>query len=206
MSVYRYRIISSKWLFIVSVIVALVIILAVWLLGLGQHHSLFHNSVLSTSLLSIAFFLFISIGLYRGWKLKDELGKITDKISLSTFKPQLFKKKEASRTSSDSYDWFHLLELFDESILVFIAWLVIAAVFVLLILILSGVLWSLILVFAAMLYWIFFRALRMVFKQSGACRGNLNGSLTYALVYTLLYNFWIYAIIFISHYMSGVGT
>jgi hypothetical protein len=42
--------------------------------GVGQHRTLFENSILSTTILSVAFFLFITINLYRGVKLKDDIG------------------------------------------------------------------------------------------------------------------------------------
>jgi hypothetical protein len=62
-------------------------------------------------------------------------------------------------------------------------------------------LWPLILVFIAMLYWIFFRAQRLVFKNANKCKWNLAMSLVYAIAYTTLYNFWIYGIILATHYL-----
>ena len=74
------KIITTKSVFIVTIIVIVLTILSIWLFGLGQHRTIFENSLLSTSILSFVFFLFITIGLYKGIKLKDDLGKITDKI------------------------------------------------------------------------------------------------------------------------------
>ena len=72
---------TSKKVFIVTLIVIVLTIMAVWLFELGQHRTLFQNSLLSTTILSVAFFLFLTISLYKGVKLKDNLGKITDKIN-----------------------------------------------------------------------------------------------------------------------------
>ncbi|GAA4371648.1 hypothetical protein GCM10023186_00290 [Hymenobacter koreensis] len=61
--------------------------------------------------------------------------------------------------------------------------------------------WVVFLVFAAMLYWIFFRALRLVFRHSAECKGQLGKSIRYGLIYTLLYNGWLYSIILLGHYV-----
>lgn len=57
----------------------LLVILSVWISGKNSHQTLFQNSILSTSILAIAFFLFVSISLYRGVGLRDNLGKILTK-------------------------------------------------------------------------------------------------------------------------------
>jgi len=61
--------------------------------------------------------------------------------------------------------------------------------------------WAGMIVFIAMLYWIFFRALRLVFKNSSQCKGNLLKSLGFGIGYTVLYYFWIYGIILGIHYL-----
>jgi len=60
--------------------------------------------------------------------------------------------------------------------------------------------------FAAMLYWIFFRALRLVFKNSKRTKGDLPMSVIYGVFYTFLYNFWIYGILFLVAYFKGAVT
>jgi len=75
-----YTLLETKDLFIISLIVIALTILAVYVWGLGQHHTFFENSIISTTIISIAFFLFITTGLYNGIKLKDNAGKITDKL------------------------------------------------------------------------------------------------------------------------------
>lgn len=180
----RRRWLYTRPLFLNTLFVAIVTMLAVWLLGLGSHRTLFANSLLSVSLLSFFFLLFLVSGLYRGVKLKDNMGKVVDRYKLK--------------------DWHPGIDMGDgcipdgEGIL---AWLAAAVLAILLIWVLSSVLWLLILVFAAMLYWIFFRALRLVFRKGPVCRGNLGRSLLYGLYYTVLYNCWIYGIILGAHYL-----
>jgi hypothetical protein len=67
----------------------------------------------------------------------------------------------------------------------------------------SNVLLIVIATFVGMLYWIFFRALRLVFKNSNKSKGDIIESIRYGLTYTLLYNFWIYGIFILIEYFKG---
>ena len=86
-------------------------------------------------------------------------------------------------------------------ILGILAWVLFSVLLLLFIWLFGAIVWTMILVFAAMLYWIFFRALRLVFKNSNKCKDNLTTSIAYGLGYTALYNFWIYGIILATHYL-----
>ncbi len=55
--------------------------------------------------------------------------------------------------------------------------------------------------FMGMLYWIFFRAIRLVFKNAVRCKGDVLESVKIGLSYTVLYNFWIYGIFLLVHYL-----
>jgi hypothetical protein len=185
---------TTKTTFIISLIVMVLTILGIWLFGIGENRSLFQNSILSTSVLSVAFFLFLMINLYRGVKLKDNLGKITDKID-KKYLPD-FAGTEISGDSIPDVDG----DSVGGVILGIFAWILFSIILVFLLWILGTVLWVSILIFASMLYWIFFRALRFAFKHSKECKGNLALSAGYALVYTILYNSWIFAILYLSNY------
>ena len=71
---------------------------------------------------------------------------------------------------------------------VFLIWLV------------GAVLWTGILIFAAMLYWVFFRALRFVFQNANRCRGRWAASIGYGGGHAGLYTCWVDAIILAAHY------
>jgi hypothetical protein len=73
-----YTIVHSKDIFKISLIVIVLTILAVYFWGLGAHHTFYQNSIISTTVLSCAFFTFVTIGLYNGIKLKDNLGNVVD--------------------------------------------------------------------------------------------------------------------------------
>ncbi len=186
--------ITTRALAWVSMLVVLITVLGIWLLGLGQHRSLFTNSILSTSILSCAFVLFVTIGLYKGVKLKDDVGSFNDKIKGDP-QPNLasaFEFPSSALALTDGLEgiFFGIL-----------AWLLMSILLFAMLWLFGVVGWTLIWVFIAMLYWIFFRALRLVFKNANRCKGRFLMSLGYGIGYTMLYNFWIYGIIIGSHYL-----
>jgi hypothetical protein len=168
-------------------------VLSIWLFGLGQHRTIFQNSILSITILSIGFFFFLTIGLYNGVKLKDDIGKLTDKINPSNL-PDFSHIGEGR-------DFLDVGDGIGGIIISIVIWILVTFLIGLFLWLFGVVLWSGIIVFVAMLYWIFFRALRLVFKNSNKCKGNLATSLSYGFLYTILYNFWFYGIIFGVHYL-----
>jgi hypothetical protein len=188
------KLITTRSVFTVTLIVTVLTVLCIWLFGLGEHRTIYANSILSTSILSFAFFLFLTIGLYKGIKLKDDLGKITDRIEIGRM-PELSGDFELTGEVPD------IGEGIAGVILGILAWILFSILLLMFIWLFSAVVWTMILVFAAMLYWIFFRALRLVFKNSNKCKDKLTRSIAYGLGYTVLYNFWIYGIILATHYL-----
>ena len=59
-----YRLLSAGNVALVSGFVIALTTVAVWLFGLGQHRSLFANSLISTSILFAAFLIFITLGVW----------------------------------------------------------------------------------------------------------------------------------------------
>ena len=193
------KLVSSKSIFTVTIFVAVLTILSIWLFGLGQHRTIFENSILSISILSFAFFLFLTIGLYKGIKLKDDIGKITDKLKTENILNQ-------SSESSDFDSSKTIIPDFDDGegsgiLISILAWISYTIFFIFIFWLFGTILWTGILFFVAMLYWVFFRAVRLILKKSKICRGNLISSCKYAAGHTLLYNFWIYGLIITTHYL-----
>ncbi|MFC0775476.1 hypothetical protein [Terrimonas alba] len=69
------RLVNSKTVFISTLIIIPTLILIVYVTGIKEHRSLYLNSLISTTVLSIVLISFLTTGLYNGWKLKDTLGK-----------------------------------------------------------------------------------------------------------------------------------
>lgn len=186
-------------MFIVSLLVLIITILSVWLFGLGKHRSLYQNSIWSVSILSCFCFLFLFVNLYRGVKLKDTTGNI---------KPEI-KNRFPSLSSSNTIagDLLEFLFNFDGDgfgaiILSILFWLIAGILSIVAVYIIATIFWLNILIFSAMLYWLFFRAVRLVLKHRQTCQGNVFKSAIYSLFYTTLYNFWIVGILLGSHYLT----
>lgn len=187
--------INARTIFISTVLVAVSLTLIIYLTGLKQHRSLYLNSLISTTVLSILFLGLITNGLYYGWKLKDDLGNF-----MSRFDQWKMPEKASMDVSLPDADG--CAESAEGALLGFLAWIIIGLFGAFLFWLLGAVIWAVILVTAGILYWIIFRAFRLIFKHSMKCRGNLKKSFSVALLFTLLYNGWIYAIIFSTHYFN----
>jgi hypothetical protein len=189
----KVNLVNAKSVFIISLLIIAITILTIFFSGLHIHRSIIDNSVISLSILSVSFFLFISCGLYSGIKLKDDIGNLTQHIKFtesSGYLPDFSSKSEGAGTVAEAGGD---LEGIIGAILI---WIVATIIIILLIVFFDTIVWAGIILFLAMLYWIFFRALRLVFKNSIKCRGDLVKSVSYGAGYTILYSAWIYGIIF----------
>jgi hypothetical protein len=186
--------IDSKKIFTISLISIIITILSVWFYGIGKHKTVIENSLISTSILSIAFFLFITISLNNGTKLKDILGKLTDNFDSK----KLNFLKEFNVDGGFGHSMPEIGEGIGGIIMSIVLWILATIIISYLFFALGTIIWLSILVFLGMLYWIFFRALRLIFKKSSECSGNIKRSIFYGFTYTILYNFWIYGIILLT--------
>lgn len=189
-----HTLINSKIIFIITLIIIVLTVISVWFFGLGTHRTVIENSYLSTSILSFSSFLFISIGLYKGIKLKDNVGRVTDQFDSK--KLEKFKGIFGDGVS----DVPEVGEGIAGVLLSIVLWFIAAFVISYLFWFFSAILWITVLVFIAMLYWIFFRALRLILKKSTVCKGDYLNSILYGSSYTILYVFWIYGIILMIQY------
>jgi hypothetical protein len=194
-----YRLVDSRIVFIITLLVITLTIVGVYLWGLGSHHTFFENSFLSTTILSAAFCSFITAGLFHGIKLKDNVGRMTDKIKSEEF-PKMPDISPGGQIVDVGDDFGGMLL---GTVISILLWIVTAVVLAVVLWMFGQLLIISLVVFAAMLYWIFFRALRLVFKNSKRTKGDLPMSVIYGVFYTFLYNFWIYGILFLVAYFKG---
>ncbi len=131
----------------------------------------------------------MSYGLYKGIGITDNFPKFKE-----------FKTGEIIANSGVSPD-LPSIEVGDGigglimSILLWIGMTII--IFVLLVL-LEAFFWVSIFIILAMLYWVFFRALKFVFSKSKDSKGDIGISAIYSLSYTVLYLGWIFGIIYLT--------
>lgn len=196
MKLPRKSFLETKYVFFSTLAIITIVILSVWLSGRGAHRSLFQNSILSTSVLAGGFFLFISLGLYYGLKLKDNVGNILNRERLKKYSDKTPKIDGFEFDPPDAGDGIGGI------ILSIVLWIVFSVLLIFLSYFLGLFFWSAVLFLGAILYWVFFRALRLVFKNSGRCKGNVLKSFGFGLLYSSLYVFWIYGIIFLIKYIN----
>lgn len=186
---------ETKYVFFSTLVIITVVLLSVWLSGKTDHRSLFQNSILSTSVLAGVFFLFISIGLYSGLKLKDNVGNILNKERIQRY------ADKTPKFDGFEFDPPAIGDGIGGVILSVLLWIVISILLIFLSYFFGLFFWSAVLL-GAILYWIFFRALRLVFKNSGKCKGDLLKSFGFGFFYSFLYISWMYGIIFLIKYLN----
>ncbi|PQA97608.1 hypothetical protein SAMN05421796_102299 [Chryseobacterium piscicola] len=188
--------VETKILSLLALGIIILVILCVWVSGFQSHRTLFENSIISTTILGGTFFLFISLGLYFGLKLKENVGELISEEKLK----EIAHKTPLIDTSSVEIP--AIGDGIGGWVLGVILWFVLAILAAFLLYFLGVFLWSATFIFAAMLYWVFFRAIRLVFKNSRQCKGDLFKSITFGLFYSFLYSAWIYGIILILHFLQ----
>ena len=186
--------INSKSLLVISISAVTLTIILVYFLGDGIF---LHNAWISLTIITVAFFLFTSISLYQGIKVKDDIGDVTKNIQ--------FKTKEWSSNIDLSGTDFGGLD--DDGgiigiIVTIILWIVIAIVAVFVLIFLTEVLIAMSIWGFAIFYWVFFRAQRMIFRHSYLTKRNISASLKYSVLYTALYSFWFYAILVAYQFLN----
>ncbi len=172
-----------------SLLVIGITILTVYLTGENYNRTVTSNLYLSLFIIGTALFLFMTYGLYKGIGLTDNFPKFRefktgDIISNSGVSPDL--------PSIDVGDGIGGLLM---SILLWVGMTIL--IFVLLIL-LEAFFWISIFIILAMLYWVFFRALKFVFSKSADTKEDIGISAIYSLSYTVLYLGWIFGIVYLT--------
>ncbi|KQS92644.1 hypothetical protein [Chryseobacterium sp. Leaf394] len=190
--------VETKMLSFLTIGIITLVILCVWISGIHSHRTLFQNSIISTSILAGAFFLFVSLGLYFGLKLKENVGAIVNREKLKSIADKRPKFEGFDGGLPDIGDGDGCAGV----ILSVVLWFFIGLVAVFLLYFLGIFIWATVLILIAMLYWIFFRALRLVFKNSKHCKDDLVKSFGFGIFYSFLYISWIYGIIFLLHFLQ----
>ena len=183
---------KGKSVFIVSLIVIGITILTVYLSGINYNRSLTSNLYWSLSLIATALFLFMTYGLYKGVGLVDDFPKFKN-----------FKRGEFINNTTPTFD-APVVSVGDGIggfILSILLWIGMSILFVILLLLLEAIFWFSLFIILAMLYWVFFRALKFVFSKSKDTKGNLGVSALYSCTYTLLYVGWLFGIVYLTEIM-----
>ena len=185
----KKKYLKGKSVFIVSLFVIGITILTVYLTGENYNRTVTSNLYLSLTIIGTALFLFMTYGLFYGIGLKDNFPKFRE------FKTGEFIANSGTAPDLPSIEVGDGIGGLIMSILLWIGMTIL--IFVLLIL-LEAFFWVSIFIILAMLYWVFFRALRLVFSKSSKTKGDIGISGIYALTYTILYLGWIFGIVYLT--------
>ena len=180
---------KGKSIFIVSLLVIGVTILTVYLTGENYNRTVTANLYLSLSIIGTTLFLFMTYGLYYGIGLKDNFPKFRE-----------FKTGDFIAQSGTTPD-LPSIEVGDGIgglIMSIVLWIVMTILIFVLLILLEAFFWISVFIILAMLYWIFFRALKLVFSKSKDTKGHIVISTIYALTYSVLYLGWIFGIVYFT--------
>jgi hypothetical protein len=187
----KHTYLKGKPVFIVSLLVIGITILTVYLTGENYNRTVTSNLYISLSIIGIALFLFMTYGLFKGIALTDNFPKFRN-----------FKSGEFITSSGQVPDLdFPSIDIGDGIgglIMSILLWIGMTILFVALLFLLDAVFWISIFIILTMLYWVFFRALRLVFSKSPRTKGAIGISAIYSLAYTVIYLGWIFGVVYLT--------
>ncbi|MFD0976989.1 hypothetical protein [Salinimicrobium gaetbulicola] len=181
---------KGKTVFIVSMIVILATFLTVWLTGINYNREITSNLYLSLSIIGVILFLFMTYGLYKGVGLEDDFPKYR-----SFKKGDLFGSTHPGTIETPDTD---VGDGIAGLILSIVLWILVTIAMIILLILLEAIFWFSLFIIIMMLYWVFFRALKLVFSKSDKTFGDIFSSISYSLTYTILYLGWIYGIVYLT--------
>ncbi len=179
---------KGKSVFIISLIVIGITILTVYLSGINYNRSLTSNLYLSLGIIGTCLFIFMTYGLYQGKGLVDNFPKYGK-----------FKTREILPESDNLPDIpnFEFGDGLEGILISIVLWIAVSIIFVFSLIMLEAVFLFSTFAILTMLYWVFFRALKLVFSKVSVTKGNLGLSTIYSLAYTILFTGWLFGITFL---------
>lgn len=180
---------KGKSVFIVSLLVIGITILTVYLTGINYNRSITSSFYLSLAIIALSLFLFMTYGLYTGIGLIDNFPKF-----------RRFKTGHliGNNSATPTIELPSVGDGIGGLIISILLWIGMSVLVVVLLIILEAIFWFSLFIILAMLYWVFFRALKLVFNKSKDTKGDIRISAVYALSYTLLYVGWIFGIVYLT--------
>ena len=180
-------ILKGKVIFITAILTTALTTLIIHITGLEVNRPLGSNLFLSLGIISIVLFLFLTITLFKGTKLINDYPKFKS-YEIGT----IMQSPELPDIGLD------VGEGPGGIILSIILWVAMAVLLVLLVIFFEAIVWMSVFVLFAAIYWVFIRALRLVYYKGRKAQGDFKASIFIALIYTLLYSGWLYGIALIA--------
>lgn len=190
----RYPLWSAKAILLISLPVAIITLLLVSLLS---NRSFLTELEITLGIVSFGLFIFLAFGLYRGVRLEKPIQADLDTPSFAAFDPALsfVPVLDAPKLNVDIPNLGDAGDDIVGCLVSILLWIAISIVLVIAFWLLAQLVAFVLPWILLALYWVFYRALRVVFAKSRTCRGKLGLSLGYSLLYTLLYVGWMFVIL-----------
>ncbi|WP_046743147.1 hypothetical protein [Kordia zhangzhouensis] len=180
---------KGRSVFIVSLMVIGVTAITVYLTGSEYNRSITGNFFISLGIISVILFSFLTYGLYKGIEIEDNFPKL---------KGFSFKSRISSHLSLNDLPEVQIGDGIGGLIVSVVLWILISIAFIILLLVLETILWFSLAIILAMLYWVFFRAMRLVFSKAYVTENDLGMAAIYAFSYTFMYIAWIFGVVYIT--------
>jgi len=209
----RYPIWSARAIALISIpVVVSITVLVFWI----SYSPAYVELQITLQVIAAVLFAFLTLGLYRGVRLKRphreplSFTPLSQSAGASGAQPSRGDLLEfAARFMAEMRPPHIDLDVGDAAggaddllgcLVSIVVWIVASIVLAFLLWLLAQVLWATLFVLIAALYWLFYRALRIVFARSRLCQGRLLLSLRYALVYTMLYTGWMFGLLWLGRF------
>ncbi len=180
---------KGKSVFIVSLIVVGITIATVYFTGIHYHRSVTSNLYWSLIGITCSLLIFLTYGLYKGLAIEDNFPTLEEARADSNF---------LDGSLLDAVPGSDIIGEMENPLYGILAWIGVTLLFIVLFIFLEVIFWFSIFLLLAMLYWVYFRALRLVFSISHKTRGDFGNAFIYALGYTTLYTGWIFGIVYVA--------
>ena len=185
---------KGKSIFIVSLLVIVVTVLTIYLTGINYNRSLTTNLYASLAIIGTALFLFMTYGLYKGVDVVDDFPNYRNFKSGEFYSGDL--PLDVEMPDADVGDGCEGI------VVAILMWIAMTILLFVLLIIFEVVFWVSLFVILMMLYWVFFRALKLVFSKSKDTQGDIWFSVLHAYSYTALYVGWIFGVVYLSEVFS----
>lgn len=177
-----------------------VVLVTLALVALVSRSSFLRELEITLGIVAAGLFIFLAVGLYRGVRLEEPVVEDPHKpfgsegfdvgsaVGLATALPAPDLKLDIADMGDSGNDLVGCL-------VSIVLWIVIAIVLAVLFWVLVQALAFVLPWVLLALYWLFYRALKVVFEKTAVTRGKLAPSLGYALLFTLLYTGWLFLLL-----------
>ena len=176
-------ILNGKTIFLIALVAVVLTLLTVYLTGINYNRSITANLYISLGLISTSLFLFLTYALYRGTKLINNYPKF-----------QNYEPGTSLHNATLPEFGIDAGEGIAGLLLSILLWVAMTIAIIVLLFLFEALFWLSLFIIFASLYWVFARALRVVFYKARRTNGDFPASVVYALKYTLLYTAWFYGI------------